>query len=202
MDTLASLKAVNVKESVEVPTHGIRFTCAEPSPESKLFRVEKLRKPQMSFSEIVIRSGIVGGIGISVRLVDQWMSHPDLRIVASIIVLLLGVVVWIVYSRSVSSEIVSESVLAVRGLGIELFSESRGGRISNVVFIESARVNEVLIIEGFTAMKVITYIGIELIDAIKKPRSLILPFQYFELPTRLLSDVTRGLRQTLHIDER
>jgi hypothetical protein len=204
MENLTSLKSTNPKISRDIVTHGIRYTYSEPSKESKLFRVEKQRKSSVSLiSNILIKSGIVGLIALGLSLVDsKLVNHPDFRILASIIVWLFGVVLWVIHSKSVSNEIVAESVLAVRGLGIQLFSETRGGKVNNVVFLKLDKVVDVLIIEGFTALKVITYIGIEVssVSSNKKPKSLILPFQFFELPISLIAEITKGLRITLDLN--
>ena len=204
MENLTSLKSTNPKISRDIVTHGIRYTYSEPSKESKLFRVEKQRKSSVSLiSNILIKSGIVGLIALGLSLVDsKLVNHPDFRILASIIVWLFGVVLWVIHSKSVSNEIVAESVLAVRGLGIQLFSETRRGKVNNVVFLKLDKVVDVLIIEGFTALKVITYIGIEVssVSSNKKPKSLILPFQFFELPISLIAEITKGLRITLDLN--
>ncbi len=201
MDKLKSLKGINPKRCEEYSSHSIRYTHSEPSEESNFFRVEKIKTSSLSISSVIIKAGIVCLIAMGQSFVDKKLvSHPDFRIVASIVLWLLGIVLWVMHSKSTSSEIVAESVLAVRGLGVEIFSETRGGKITNVVFIPLDKIDEVLIIEGFTALKVITYIGIEVESHHKKPKSLVLPFQFFEIPISLIVEITKGLRITLDLN--
>jgi hypothetical protein len=108
-------------------------------------------------------------------------------------------VAWLLHSKFESEAVVAESVLAVRGLGLQIFSETKGGEIRDLVFIEAHNIREILIVEGFTAMKVITYIGIELISVHQKKPALVLPFQHFELPIACLVEVTKGLRETIDL---
>jgi hypothetical protein len=88
------------------------------------------------------------------------IPHEDLRLVATVALWIAGAVAWLLHSKLESEAVVAESVLAVRGLGLQIFSETKGGEIRDLVFIEAHNIREILIVEGFTAMKVITYIGI------------------------------------------
>jgi hypothetical protein len=99
--------------------------------------------------------------------------------------------------------VVSESVLAVRGLGIQLFAETRKGALVNARFIEKEKIKEILIVEGFTALKVIVYPAIELLasSSPKKGGNMALPFQYIEVPVAVSVDVCRGLRSTLGLSD-
>jgi hypothetical protein len=197
MDDLANLKAVNVKRTEDFPLHKIRYSWSEPSEDSKMFRIETLKKSSFSFLSLIGKAFIVGVVGISLPLLER-IPHEDFRLVTTIALWITGSIFWLLLDQYLNNETVAESVLAVRGLGLQLFRETKGGQIKSLIYLELPKISEILIVEGFTAASVITYIAIETcsIDA-KKPKSLVLPFTEFVLPIKLVVEVTKGLRQTI-----
>jgi len=198
MEDLAKLSKVNVKKNEELPGFGLNYTMSKPSEDSMLFRVELTRPSSFSISSAIIKSLIVACVAVTFTLLGK-IPHEDLRLVATVALWIAGAVAWLLHSKLESEAVVAESVLAVRGLGLQIFSETKGGEIRDLVFIEAHNIREILIVEGFTAMKVITYIGIELISVHQKKPALVLPFQHFELPIACLVEVTKGLRETIDL---
>ena len=202
MEELVSLKRENIEKEEDIPEFGIKYTFSRPSEHSKMFRVEQARASSFSFTSIIGKAIIVAAMAAAFTFIER-IPHEDLRLITTIGLWIAGAVAWITHSRFESGQIIAESVLAVQGLGLQIFCETKGGEIKNLIYVESPKIAEILIMEGFTAMKVITYIGIELVTVNpKKPAALLLPFQHFELPVRCLVEITKGLRQTIDLDSK
>lgn len=199
MKDLKLLTRRNVVKTVECGAH-LKLITSEPSSDSKLFSVERKRNSVFSSFTSFVRLCIVLATLIG-SIYAQRIPHEEFKRFVSVLVWMIGVLVWMLHSIQRGRSIVSESVLAVHGVGLQLFSETRSGDITNLVFIETPTIHEILIIEGFTALKVITYIGIELCSKKSGKSSLVIPFQHFELPTNLSVDVVRGLRETLDLND-
>lgn len=124
-------------------------------------------------------------------------------------------VIWLMHRRW-SRSVVSESVLVVKSLGIQLFSTRRNGTINSLVYLEKSRLQKTLILEGFTAMKVLVYLALEVGPthqeetqspggespysskssvSYQKHTSLFLPFSHFELPMKVMLEIRQGITQ-------
>jgi hypothetical protein len=197
MKNLKSLGAVNVQRTDDIGS--IQYTSAAPSEDSVVFSIQRRVNggPRLSSSWIVYPLILcLVAVGFSA---SQQIPHEELRMIASMGVWLLGIVASMTFSYYQGREVVSESILAVKGVGLQLFSETRNGSVTNLFLIELNQIREILIVEGFSALKVITYIAVEVAHG-KKP-SLVIPFRYFELPTRISVEIVKGLRRKLCLED-
>ena len=201
MENLEKLKNINVVKKTSYK-HIVVIECA-PADGSVLFRVEKTdyKKNIHSFFAIPNIS-----IFVLVGILSSWITRihdTGIRIFLALLVVLAAAAAYWFYRNAITTGVVSESVLAVKGLGIQLFAETRNGALVNARFIEKAKIKEILIVEGFTALKVIVYPAIELLasSSPKKGGNMALPFQYIEVPVAVSVDVCRGLRSTLGLSD-
>lgn len=105
---------------------------------------------------------------------------------------------WMVISSG--RRITSESVLVVRDLGVECSARTSDGTVVERRFIARDQIRTTLIMEGFTATEVVTYIAIELAPSNRKHTGkLILPFQHFILPINSLGPINNEIRNILAI---
>ena len=180
----------------------INFCVNDLSEEARLYRVERIGQSQTpkittDYRQFFNRTtsmfvGLVAILSLLINRIDNW----KIRLVTSIVLSVVAVVAIWLYRRSVENEIVAESILVVRNLGIQLYCETKSGEVWSVGFIESNRIKDVLIIEGFTHLKVIVYCAIDLHSHTSRQK-LIVPFKHFELPTNLVVEVSKGVRTVL-----
>lgn len=168
----------------------ITLTESNPSNDSKVFRVESSCHNKAPNFPLFLALG--GGLLASSSL----LMFQEFRIFVFFLSALISAAIYWFYRHAINSGIVAESVLAVKGLGLQFFAETRQGTVVNMRFIAQAKINQILIVEGLTALSVIVYPAIELK---KKTNSgnLALPFQHIQVPLAVSVDVCRGLRAAL-----
>ncbi|KAF4655727.1 hypothetical protein FOZ61_007420 [Perkinsus olseni] len=118
---------------------------------------------------------------------------------AAIMFSLLLVLWWMLFSRN--STVVEESVLLVKGLGIQLQTLYAGGG-QRTEFIQISAVRDVVLQEAVYGFRIVTYLAIEVESDEDEGKSLrtaknsrlILPFETLEIPTRELVEVYFALR--------
>ena len=200
LERLKELKGLNVVKQSDFPD--IIVTESSPSECSKLFRVDSKSRGSKKTSFFNFSNFFCV---LVIAFFSSWVSqlnHIGAKILVLFILLILALVGFWLYQHATNSGIVSESVLAVKGLGLQLFAETRKGNMVNMRFIEREKIKEILIVEGFTALKVIVYPAIELLassssGSSKKSGNMALPFQHIQVPLAVSVDVCQGLRAAL-----
>ena len=87
---------------------------------------------------------------------------------------------------------ISESLLAVRNLGIQLTSKDEKNRLVYQKFIPSDDIDQIIILEGLTAVSVIVYLAID----VSHDPNLVIPFSNFEeIPLDVFVSVRNGLKE-------
>ncbi|CAE8686489.1 unnamed protein product, partial [Polarella glacialis] len=92
------------------------------------------------------------------------------EVTATLVVLLL--VAAILRMAYKSRQVVEESVVAMRGLGLELRTRTRGGR-TTTDFVEASQIKDIVIAEGLTMFDAFYYLSVE----VQNSQRTRLPFQ-------------------------
>ena len=202
---MEKMKTINLLKKQSINS-SINYSVNELSPDSKLYRIERpghsfTPKTTTDYKRFFNKTTtyfvvFVAVISLLINRIGNWR----VRLITSIILSVLTVIAIWLHRRSVENTVVAESILVVKGLGIQLFSETKSRELWNVQFIETSKIHEILIMEGFTSFKVIVYLAFELVQLHNK-RKLILPFKHFELPSNLVVEISRGIRTTLGLHD-
>ena len=188
---LKLLKSANLRETLDLGD--LQLVVSEPTSDSAFFRVTRTTKTRSLLLTSVVAICVIV-MGLYVGSLPESVQRYAVTLFTCLLVILTMV------ARTYrQNAIVAEAVLAVKGMGIQLFSESRNGEIYNVKNIEISRISEILINEAFTAFKVVEYLAIDLVPLGHKPGVLVLPFQHIEIPIDWQVKILRAMRKTLEI---
>ena len=189
------------------------FSFGNPNENSILFQITKLDTSPNIF-QIILRLIIVA---VTIWLMTYAGRIPSviLRFSTNLSLFLLGTYVL---NKVVFDGIKRESILIIRDKGLQIFKETVGGDIVDVLFFEKSQINQVLINEGFTIYRVVVFIVIELTMARKhedldtkngaassaaagfhnrKLGPLVMPFAHIRCPIWLNVQVASAIREYL-----
>lgn len=181
----------------------ITLTESNPSNDSKLFRLESSCPKKVPHFSLFF--ALSGGLLVSSSLL--LIRAEEFRIFFFFLSALISAAVYWFYRHAINTRIVAESVLAVKGLGLQFFAETRKGALVNMRFIELEKIKQILIVEGLTALSVIVYPAVELRNASSHSKktnnagNLALPFQHIQVPLAVSVDVCKGLRAALGLSD-
>ena len=194
---MEKLKRVNLVKSESI--RGVTFASNKLSEDSALFRVERVGPSRASTGYMTALGIACAAAAVAAASLVNRLASGTAQLVVSICIILLGTVLFNLYRRAQEQSVTAEGMVVVKGMGIQLFSETLSGELRNLQFIDTTRIKDVLIVEGLTALKVLVYLAIELvpIPPAKRAPKLILPFKHLEVPSKWLVEIAKGTRKTL-----